>query len=130
MPLGASFKSTSVWDGVEDRFRKRLGMWKRQYLSKEEDDFNSKHVIESTNLSYVFVVFTKCSQTETGKDSKGFPLGGGNLERKPHLVRWEVVCLSKKKEGLGVKNLSILNKALLANGIGGSLMREKLYGIK
>ncbi|RVW35300.1 putative ribonuclease H protein [Vitis vinifera] len=72
------------------------------------------HVIELTNLSYVFVVFTECSQTETRKDSKGFPLGGGNLERKPHLVRWEVVCLSKKKGGLGVKNLSILNKALLA----------------
>ncbi|RVW41410.1 hypothetical protein CK203_095174 [Vitis vinifera] len=40
-------------------------------------------------------------QTETRKDSKGLPWGGGNLERKPHLVRWEVVCLSKKKGGLG-----------------------------
>ena len=39
---------------------------------------------------------------------------GGNLERKPHSVRWEVVCLSKKKRGLGVKCLSILNKAFLS----------------
>ncbi|RVW96858.1 hypothetical protein CK203_026045 [Vitis vinifera] len=42
---------------------------------------------------------------------------GGNLEQKPHLVRWELVCLSKKKGGLGIKSLSTLNKALLCNGI-------------
>ena len=34
MPLGASFKSVTVWDGVEERFQRRLSMWKRQYLSK------------------------------------------------------------------------------------------------
>ena len=44
---------------------------------------------------------------------RDFLWGGGNLERKPHLVRWELVCLSKKKGGLGVKCLFILNEALL-----------------
>ena len=34
LPLSALFKTVSVWDGVEERFRKRLAMWKRQYLSK------------------------------------------------------------------------------------------------
>ena len=29
MPLGAPFKSVIVWDGVEERFRRRLTMWKR-----------------------------------------------------------------------------------------------------
>ncbi|RVW99996.1 hypothetical protein CK203_024724 [Vitis vinifera] len=28
MPLGAPFKSVTIWDGVEKRFRKRLAMWK------------------------------------------------------------------------------------------------------
>ena len=31
--LGASYKFSRVWDVVEERFRKRLAMWKRQYLS-------------------------------------------------------------------------------------------------
>ena len=44
---------------------------------------------------------------------RGFLWGGGALERKIHLVRWELVCLEKDNGGLGVKNLSILNKALL-----------------
>ena len=34
MLLGAPFKSVVVWDGIEERFRKRLTMWKRQYISK------------------------------------------------------------------------------------------------
>ena len=29
LPLGAPFKSVAVWDDVEERFRKRLAMWKR-----------------------------------------------------------------------------------------------------
>ncbi|RVW43414.1 putative ribonuclease H protein [Vitis vinifera] len=45
---------------------------------------------------------------------RDFLWGGGSLERKPHLVRWKVVCLSKKKGGLGIKCLSNLNKALLS----------------
>ena len=34
MPLGAPFKSVAAWDGIEERFRKRLAMSKRLYISK------------------------------------------------------------------------------------------------
>ena len=34
LPLGATHKSMVVWDGVEERPRKRLACWKRSYLSK------------------------------------------------------------------------------------------------
>ena len=29
LPLGAKHNSISVWDGVEERFRKKLAIWKR-----------------------------------------------------------------------------------------------------
>ena len=29
MPLGAPFKSVAAWNGIEERFHKRLAMWKR-----------------------------------------------------------------------------------------------------
>ncbi|RVW45708.1 Retrovirus-related Pol polyprotein from transposon TNT 1-94 [Vitis vinifera] len=32
--LGAPYKSSRVWEGVEERFQKRLALWKRQYLLK------------------------------------------------------------------------------------------------
>ena len=36
------------------------------------------------------------------------------MDKKPHLVRGEIVCKEKRSGGLGVKNLSWLNKALLS----------------
>ena len=34
LPLGTRYKSVRVWDGVEERLRKRLALWKSQYISK------------------------------------------------------------------------------------------------
>ena len=34
LPLGAPHKSLSMWDEVEERVRRRLALWKRQYISK------------------------------------------------------------------------------------------------
>ena len=35
------------------------------------------------------------------------------MERKSHLVDWSIVCLDKRKGGLGVRNLALLNKTLI-----------------
>ena len=35
LPLGVQYKPTGAWDGVAEQFRKRLTLWKRQYISKE-----------------------------------------------------------------------------------------------
>ena len=34
LPLGARHHAVCVWEGVEERFQKRLASWKRQYISK------------------------------------------------------------------------------------------------
>ena len=34
MPLGVKHNSLEVWDGVKERFRSRLALWKRHYISK------------------------------------------------------------------------------------------------
>ena len=34
LPLGAPHRALGVWDSIEERFRKRLSFWKRQYISK------------------------------------------------------------------------------------------------
>ncbi|RVW29476.1 hypothetical protein CK203_093707 [Vitis vinifera] len=39
------------------------------------------------------------SQTEVRADSEGVLMGGGALERKIHLVKWELVCLEKDNGG-------------------------------
>ena len=52
-----------------------------------------------------------CSKLE--KIQRTFSGGGGNLERKPHLVNWKTMCLEKSRGGLGVRSLSKMNQALL-----------------
>ena len=36
LPLGAHHKSCRFWDVIEERFKRKLGTWKKQYLSKGE----------------------------------------------------------------------------------------------
>ncbi|RVW63657.1 putative mitochondrial protein [Vitis vinifera] len=88
LPLGAHHKALSMWDGVEERMRRRLALWKRQYISKG----GRIALIKSM-------------------------LARGNLERKVHLIKWEVVCAQKEKGGLGIRKLDLLNKALLGKWI-------------
>ncbi|RVW92919.1 putative ribonuclease H protein [Vitis vinifera] len=51
------------------------------------------------------------------KVQRDFLWGGGSMERKVHLVKWEVVCTDKDKGGLGLRKLALLNKALLGKWI-------------
>ena len=37
----------------------------------------------------------------------------GGTKKKYHLVKWEIICKSKKKGGIGIKNLKWLNISLL-----------------
>ena len=62
------------------------------------------------------------------KIQRDFLWSGGALVQKPHLVRWNLICLDKKKCGLGVRNLALIISAL--SGIGGMLMKEMRFGGK
>ena len=45
LPLGASHKSVRMWDTIEERFRRRLASWKRQYISKGKSYTYQKHSV-------------------------------------------------------------------------------------
>ena len=114
IPLGANHKSVAIWDGVEERFRKRLAERKRQFISKGE----RMTLIRSTLSSMLIYLMSllripRVVSLRLEKIQRDFLWGGGALERKSHLVNWDTVCLDKSKGGLGVRRLSILNRALL-----------------
>lgn len=44
-------------------------------------------------------------------------MGQGALERKPHLIKWAMVCLNRKIGGLGIRCFSVLNRALLCEWV-------------
>ena len=87
LPLGAPFKSSRVRDVVEERFRKRLVMWKRQFLSKVGRLTLVKNTLSSFSIYFMslFVIPSKVS-LRLEKIQLDFLWGGGALEKRPHLV--------------------------------------------
>ena len=71
LPLGMRCNAVLVWDGVEERFRRKLANWKRQYISK-----GSRLTLIRSTLSnfpiYIMSLFhlPNGGQSEVGKNSK------------------------------------------------------------
>ncbi|RVW45169.1 putative ribonuclease H protein [Vitis vinifera] len=118
LPLGAPNRAPYIWDGVEERVRRRLALWKRQYISKGGRVTLIKSTLASMPI-YQMSIFRmpKVVVRRIEKVQRDFLWGGGNMERKVHLVKWEVVCTDKDKGGLGLRKLALLNKALLGKWI-------------
>ncbi|RVW76305.1 ATP-dependent DNA helicase Q-like 4A [Vitis vinifera] len=112
LPLGAPFKSKVVWDGVEERFRKRLAMWKRQYISKGGRLTLIRSTLSSM-LLHVSLLYAQKSKVEVGEDSEGFSMGWRSSCVEATSCSMELGLFRKKKRCLGVRNLALLNKALL-----------------
>ncbi|RVW46790.1 Homeobox-DDT domain protein RLT2 [Vitis vinifera] len=100
--LGANHKSVAVWDGVEERFRKRLALWKRQFISKGGRITLIRSTLSSMPIYLMFLLrMPRVVSLRLEKIQRDFLRGGGALERKPHLVNWDTVCMDKRKGGLG-----------------------------
>ena len=68
---------------------------------------------------FLFVVPRKVS-LRLKRLQRDFIQGGGALKRKSHLVNWTIVYSNNKNGALGIKNLSLLNKAPMVNEVGNS----------
>ncbi|RVW40617.1 putative ribonuclease H protein [Vitis vinifera] len=114
LPLGAPHKASSMWDGVEEKMRRRLALWKRQYISKGGRVTLIKSTLASMPI-YQLSLFQMPQDVarRLEKLQRDFLWGGGSLERKVHLINWEVVCAQKEKGGLGIRRIALLNKVLL-----------------
>ncbi|RVW50640.1 NADH dehydrogenase [ubiquinone] 1 beta subcomplex subunit 8, mitochondrial [Vitis vinifera] len=89
--LGAPYRSLTVWDGVEERMRKKSARWKSQYISKG----GRITLIWSTLASMPIYFMSMLSmprkvRLRLERIQRDFLWGGGALERKLHLVRWDL----------------------------------------
>ena len=103
LPLGEWGNTAVVWDRVEERFHKKLALWKRHYISK----CGWLTLIRSTlsNMpTYLMFLFhiPRGVKLRLEKIQRDFLWGGGSSERKLHLINWKNVCSSKEKGGGGL----------------------------
>ncbi|RVW42180.1 putative ribonuclease H protein [Vitis vinifera] len=98
--------------------RKRLAQWKRHYISKGGRITLIKCTMASLpiyNMSLFRMPKSVVKRLE--KLQRDFLWGGGSLERKVHLINWEVVCTRREKGGLSIRKIDSLNKALLGKWV-------------
>ena len=114
LPLGGLHKSCRVWDVVEERFKRKLATWKKQYLSK-----GGRLTLIKCTLSYLPIYFMllfvipKKMSVRLERIQREFLWGDLEERRKIHLVSWSVICKDKKHGGLGLRHLEVFNQALL-----------------
>ena len=118
LPLGTRQNSVRIWEGIEERFRRRLTAWKRKYISKGGRLTLIKSTLSNLPI-YLLSLFRlpKGVKCKLKKIQREFLWGGGSETRKIHLVNWRTVSQVKGKGGLGIRNLNFLNRALLGKWI-------------
>ena len=87
LPLGMRRNSIQVWDVVKKKFRKKLTLQKRQYISKGGRLTLIKSTLSNLPI-YTMSLFRipKGVKSRLEKIKRDFLWGGGNLNRKIHLV--------------------------------------------
>ncbi|KAG6713315.1 hypothetical protein I3842_05G145000 [Carya illinoinensis] len=114
LPLGASFKAKSIWDGVLEKSECRLAGWKRLYLSKGGRLTLIKSTLSNLPTCYLSLIPLLASiACRMEKLQRDFLWSGIGEEFKFHLVGWEKVCNPMRDGGLGIRNVRILNRSLL-----------------
>ena len=89
LPLGANFKSKSIWDPILEKMERKLSGWQRMYLSKG----GRVTLIKSTLFSlptYFMSLFPipVFVARRIDKIQRDFLWGGMGDEKKFHLVKW------------------------------------------
>jgi hypothetical protein len=114
LPLGASFKASSIWNPILEKIERRLAGWKRIYLSKGGRLTLLKSTLSSLPNSYLSLfTILKHVAARIEKLQRDFLWGGLGDGFKHHLVNWSTVCSPIAQSGLGVRKVEVINRALL-----------------
>jgi hypothetical protein len=102
------------WARLEDKYAKKMDVWQGSSLSMAgRTTLINASFVSSTLYHMSMYLVPKTVIKRLDKNRRKFFWLGGSLKRKYHLVRWQKICRSKKKGGLGIKNLWKMNIALL-----------------
>ncbi|GAU51623.1 hypothetical protein TSUD_414500 [Trifolium subterraneum] len=114
IPVGANPRRQETWQPIIDSLTKRLSSWTGRNLSIGGRVTLINSVLSSIPLYFFsFYKAPRCIVNKLVRIQQNFLWGGGLEDKKLCWIKWEQVCLSKDRGGLGVKDLELFNTALL-----------------
>ncbi|GAU24549.1 hypothetical protein TSUD_148900 [Trifolium subterraneum] len=136
LPVGANAKSIATWEPLLEFLRNRLNSWRNKHIS-----LGGRIVMINVVLNAIPIFFLSFLRMpvkvlkQVVRIQREFLWGGVRRGKKVCWVKWSVVCKAKKKGGLGVRDVGIVNLSLLAKWWwrllqpGRSLWKEVLVAI-
>ncbi|GJW99860.1 hypothetical protein Tco_0183774 [Tanacetum coccineum] len=98
-----------------DKIRNKILNWKNKCLSYTGRLLLIASVLESIHVYWAFVfLLPKTVIKDINKLLKGFLWNQGELSRGKAKVAWKTICRPKSQGGLGLKDLGVWNKAMIA----------------
>ena len=108
-------KRISVWQPIIQKIRKKLSLWKGRVLSQSGRLALIKSTLSAMPLYYLSIFRMPKGVTNLiNHHLRDFFWSGGTHSKKIHRVRWDFITRPKEFGGLGILDIEIQNKALLA----------------
>jgi hypothetical protein len=115
LPSFIGRSKVQAFNGIKDRVQQRLNNWKVKFLSQAGMEILLKAVVQAIptySMSVFLIPATLCRELQGMMQH--FWWGHMAKESNVHWMCWEKMGRSKMEGGLGFRELTIFNKALLA----------------
>lgn len=112
--MDGNHRNVSMWKDLISMLTKWLSVWRGADLNIANRVVLINSVLNAIHIySLSFYKAPMKVLNEIHQIQSKFLLGGGDLKRSIHWVSWNVICKSREEGGLGVKNVEIMNAALI-----------------
>ncbi|CAJ2635167.1 unnamed protein product [Trifolium pratense] len=115
LPIGANPRRLSTWDPLLDHLRNRLFSWRNKHIS-----LGGRIILINAVLNAIPIFFLSFMKMPVGvwrkmvRIQREFLWGGVRGGRKISWVKWSVVCKEKSQDGLGMRDVRLVNLSLLS----------------
>ncbi|KAG4954205.1 hypothetical protein JHK87_039799 [Glycine soja] len=114
LPIGVNPRRKVVWEPIIRKFEARLNKWNQRSISMAGRITLINAVLIALPLFYLSFFRAPATVINRLTAIQRQFLWGGNFEgKKIAWVAWRQVCVSREMGGLGIKDIKVLNNALL-----------------
>lgn len=114
VPVSPSRLHLGDWAPLIDKSYKKLDVWKGSSMSiAARSTLISSCLSNSPLYQMSMYMLPKTISEKIYKIRRTFFWQGGGTKKKYHLVKWVKICKSKRRGGLGIKDLRKMNMSLL-----------------